>query len=163
MTTDLSDAGTSQRHRRDVWGSAGTIVLSALALERSVTYGLEGSNQPVGPGLFPAVISAAMLVLGLLWALQTWRRSVPEPEEPIEWPDRSGYRRILITVATLAVPAFLMEYIDFRITIFAITFVILKFVFAQSLRLSVIAGIVIAAVCYFGLAIGLGMVLPLSF
>lgn len=163
MSTHLPVDDPRVRHRRDVWGSAGTILIAAVALERSVTYGLKGTNQPVGPGLFPAVISSIMLVLGLLWALQTRRRTVPEPQEPIEWPDRGGSRRILITVAAIAVPALLMEYIDFRITVFVIVFVILKYVFSQSYRLSAIAAVVMAAVSYFGLALGLGMVLPLSF
>lgn len=162
-----SDAGLAPqahpRHGRDMWGSAVTIAVSALALQRSSSYGLRGNTQVVGPGLFPGMVSAVLLVLGIVWALQTWRRTVPQPEEPIELPDRGGVLRIAITVAAMLVPALVFDQIDFRLTIFAVGFVVLRFVFGAPIVMTCLVSAGLSAVCYFGLSVGLGMVLPLSF
>ncbi|MBD3924238.1 tripartite tricarboxylate transporter TctB family protein [Nocardioides cavernae] len=151
------------RHPRDVWGSAVTVVIAAVALQRSVSYGIEGHTQVVGPGMFPAIVSAALLLLGLLWALQTWRKTVPQPEEPIELPDRGGVARIAITVAAMLVPALVFNLVDFRLTVFAMSFAVMRFVFGSPLVLAATVSAALSAICYFGLALGLGMVLPLSF
>ncbi|MFJ6199199.1 tripartite tricarboxylate transporter TctB family protein [Micromonospora sp. NPDC092111] len=148
------------RHPRDIWGSAATIAVAAVALERSVSYGFKGKNQLVGPGLFPAIVAAALLLAGAAWAWQTWRSAVPESEEPIEWPDAGGTRRILLTAGALLAAGLLFDVVDFRLTIFAVTVVLLRFVFGRSLLLSAALGVVLAVICYLGLALGLGMVLP---
>lgn len=149
--------------RRDAWASAVTIAVAAVALQRSLSYGLEGTTQVVGPGLFPAIAAGALLLLGLVWAVQTWRRRVPEPEEARPWPGRNGALRIATTVATLVAAAVVFDDIDFRITVLACVFVILRLVFGRPVVSSIAAGVAISAVCYFGLAFGLGMALPLSF
>lgn len=156
--------GAAHTHRRrDAWGSAVTIAVAAYALQRSLSYGLEGTTQVVGPGLFPAIASGALLLLGLVWAVQTWRDRVPAPEELKPWPGREGALRIATTLATLAVAAVLFDLIDFRITVLACVFVILRLVFRRPVVSSLVIGAVISAVCYLGLSMGLDMALPLSF
>lgn len=160
---DPAPAPAQASVRRDAWASAVTVVVAAVALQRSLSYGLEGTTQVVGPGLFPAIASGALLLLGFVWAVQTWRRRVPEPEEAKAWPGRDGALRIATTVATLVAAAVVFDYIDFRITVVACVFVILRLVFGRPVVSSVVVGVAISAVCYFGLSFGLGMALPLSF
>lgn len=145
----------------DHWGSLVTIVLSAVALQRSVSYGLQGRTQVIGPGMFPAIVSTALLGLGLAWAWQAWRRSVPGRAEPLQWPDRSGLVGIGVTVLVLLVPALVFDLVDFRLTVFAICFVVLRFVFGSSLRLATGVGVLLSTLAYLGLSVGLGLPLPL--
>jgi hypothetical protein len=95
-----------------------------------------------------------------VWCWQTFRRTVPRPAEPVTWPDPQGTRRILITAGAMAAAAAVFNFIDVRLTIFALAFTILRSVFGRSLLGAIVTGVVLAAVCYLGLAIGLGMVLP---
>lgn len=149
--------------RIDQWGSGIAILVSAVALQRSVSYGLNGTTQVIGPGMFPAIVSGVLLVLSLIWALQAFRHTVAHSDEPVVWPDRSGLLRIAVTVGAMLVPALAFDLLDFRLTIFAICFVILRFVFNSTLLMSTAVGVGLSALAYFGLSVGLGLRLPLAF
>jgi hypothetical protein len=153
----------SPNYRLDQWGSGIAILLSAVALQRSVSYGLKGTSQVIGPGMFPAIVSGVLLVLALIWALQAFRHTVAHSDEPVVWPDRGGVLRIAVTVAAMLLPALAFDLLDFRLTIFAICFVILRFVFGSTWLMSIAVGVGLSALAYFGLSVGLGLRLPLSF
>lgn len=91
-------------HTADRIAAAVVLVASALALVVSVGYGLRSGNQ-IGPGFFPALVSAMLGVLSVIWLLQgdvAVRRPVAEDDDATASTDESiddaGRVRILFVV-----------------------------------------------------------------
>lgn len=98
-------------HTADRVAAAVVLAGSALALVVSVGYGLHSGNQ-IGPGFFPALVSASLAVLSVIWLVQGNTAARPDrtddasTDEAIDGPGRT---RILFVVAWSAVTAAFTE------------------------------------------------------
>lgn len=137
------------------------LLVAAVVIVRSLDYGLSGTTQIVGAGMFPFGLGVALLVLGLLWAWQAWRGTVPAPADEIELPDRSGLTRILFTSAVLLGSALLFTTVDFRLTLFLAPALVMRFVFGDGWLRPAVTGIGIAAVSHLVLVTTLNIPLPM--
>ncbi len=84
------------------------ILLEALKFP----YFLEGVP---GPGFLPLWTSFGVIGTGLVLAAKgMWRR--PVPQEGIQWPEASGWRRVGLMFGALAVSLLLLEMLGFMVT-----------------------------------------------
>ncbi|MDR1213474.1 MAG: tripartite tricarboxylate transporter TctB family protein [Propionibacteriaceae bacterium] len=117
-----------QRTRGERIAAVGLIVVCGAMFVQALGYGLWQRNQP-GPGLFPALVSALMVVLSLLWLIT---KPAPRPsdgllgaavaaEEAAEAAEasrieRAGRRTIVFTIVWALIPIFALDKIGFVLT-----------------------------------------------
>jgi hypothetical protein len=93
--------------RSDFWQGAGWVALGAAVLVGSVTMDrLESQNiNPYTvPGLLPGFLGVAMMLLGAVLAVRSWRRgALAEPREEFTAHQREVRRRVWTVIALCAV------------------------------------------------------------
>ncbi len=138
-------------------GLVGVVVLAdALTLDPGF------ADQPVQPYAFSYAIGAALVVLGVLLAVATWRGDVAAPEEG-EDVDLSGgldWRTLVQLVAVILVVVALIDWLGWAIMgafLFAASARILG---SRRLLLDIGVGVVLALVTWYGFYVGLGIPIP---
>jgi putative tricarboxylic transport membrane protein len=123
----------------------------------------------VGPTVFPWIVAGALIVLGLLFAVQAWRHRQHDPSPgpipgqgyPATPPaPASDWRALAVISAALLLQVVLLRSAGFIVTA-AILFMAVTYAFGsrQYLRNLVIA-ILLAVVVYAGFTRGLNLQLP---
>jgi putative tricarboxylic transport membrane protein len=84
----------------DIWSGAflAALGLVVLAAAWNIRGGLE---ERLPPRTLPYTMGITILVSGILLVIRAWRYSGENP--PIQWPDATGARRIIVTLVSLAV------------------------------------------------------------
>ena len=120
------------------------------------------ADQPVQPYAFSYAIGAALVLLGVLLAVATWRGDVAEPEEG-EDVDLSGgldWTTLLQLIAVIAVVVALIDWLGWAIMgafLFAASARILG---SRRLLLDLAVGIALALATWYGFYVGLGIPIP---
>lgn len=97
--------------------SALLIVLSALMIRSSLQSGAAVQGTAMGPGVWPMILSVAMILLSIILIIQTLIRPRPEGEKkPIEFGS-VGMKRIYILIGLLALFCLLLKLFGFYIAI----------------------------------------------
>jgi putative tricarboxylic transport membrane protein len=123
----------------------------------------------VGPTLFPWIVAGALIALGILFALQAWRRGQrdlsPGPVPGQGYPPTppappSDWRALAVISAALLLQVAFLRSLGFVITA-AILFMAVTYAFGsrQYLRNAIIA-ILLAVIVYAGFTRGLRLQLP---
>lgn len=117
--TDGRVDGPPNGLRRDLGDRITALILlgiSVALLVTSIDYGLFNGTNP-GPGLFPAIVAGALVVLSVLWLITgagAIRRDGTNPaladeDDDDAEIDAAGWRRIVYVVAMTLVPLLLLE------------------------------------------------------
>lgn len=97
--------------------SAVLILLSALMIRSSLQSGAAVQGTAMGPGVWPMILSVAMILLSVILIIQTLVRPRPEGEEkPIDFRS-PGMKRIYILIGLLALFCLLLKLFGFYIAI----------------------------------------------
>jgi len=81
--------------RREAWAAGTMIVLGLGAIAQASTYSL-GTLARMGPGMFPAILGALLVMLGLAIARMAWMPSVAdEDDEDVPPPEWRGWGCII--------------------------------------------------------------------
>ena len=113
----MADAADAQAHpdaeteditpRSDFWQGAGWVVFGIAVLAGSLTMDrLESQhiNPYTVPGLLPGILGLAMIVLGAVLAVRSWRRGAfTEARAPFTAHQREVRKRVWIVIALCAV------------------------------------------------------------
>lgn len=94
-------------------------LVGAYALDIAFDLELTGEDGVPGPGLFPALLSAFMVLLGLLLVVSATRRLVSDEtddDEPEPGFTRSGLRRAGVVIVSLVVGVILLPILGFLLT-----------------------------------------------
>lgn len=93
------------------------ILLSALMIRSSLQSGAAVQGTAMGPGVWPMILSMAMILLSVILIIQTLVRPRPEGEEkPIDFRS-PGMKRIYILIGLLALFCLLLKLFGFYIAI----------------------------------------------
>ncbi len=93
------------------------ILLSALMIRSSLQSGAAVQGTAMGPGVWPMILSVAMILLSVILIIQTLVRPRPEGEEkPIDFRS-PGMKRIYILIGLLALFCLLLKLFGFYIAI----------------------------------------------
>jgi len=143
-------------------------VLSAVAvtaLGAAITF--SSRNYPLwvgglpGPGLFPGVVGASILVLGLLYLVEALTRPHQPHLETEPPPDRSALIRSGLSVAVLAIAAFALVPIGYPI-IAALSVAALIRLAGGRWIVAVSTGILFSVITFLLVTTTLGIQLPLG-
>lgn len=93
------------------------ILLSALMIRSSLQSGAAVQGTAMGPGVWPMILSVAMILLSVILIIQTLVRPRPENEEkPIDFRS-PGMKRIYILIGLLALFCLLLKLFGFYVAI----------------------------------------------
>jgi len=128
----------------DLCSSILLIALGIVILRESSTWVIFGTEGP-GPGFFPLMYGAILVVLSLYLLLRSFKGSPEDDREPL---DRQGITKALTTWAALAVSVPLMVVLGFMLGFGLVAFFMIRFVFERSYRTSAIVALSIAVVLH---------------
>ncbi|HEX7125627.1 MAG TPA: tripartite tricarboxylate transporter TctB family protein [Thermodesulfobacteriota bacterium] len=141
-----------------VLAAGGAWLYGALALPQTVRYAV------VGPGIFPLLVGAGLVVLGLLLLVQIARgeRFAPQDAEDVDVDAPVSWRALGTAIAASAVPIFTMRRLGFPVTA-ALSFALVARAFGSATLLRDLAiGLAIGLICWYGFSELLGIGLPLA-
>ncbi|MFJ9391113.1 tripartite tricarboxylate transporter TctB family protein [Nocardioides sp. NPDC101246] len=122
--------------------------------------GLEvGFADPVGPRVFPYVIGAGLVVVGVLLAVATARGSQPEPEEgeDVDLSQSADWLTVLKLVAVLLFTVATVNLLGWAISGAALFAGAAWCLGSRTLVRDVIVGLVLAVASWYAFYVGLGI------
>lgn len=156
-----SAAATPDRDLPQLGLAAMLVVVGAYTFYDATTLRV-GFGDPVGPRVFPYVIGAVTVALGLLLVLATFRGDVPVAEggEDVDLRQRSDWGTVLKLVGVLAFTVATISFLGWAIS-GAVLFVGSAWALgSRTLVRDVIVGVVMAVVSWYAFHEGLGVILP---
>jgi putative tricarboxylic transport membrane protein len=121
-----------------------------------------GFGDPVGPRLFPYVVGAVTVVLGLLLVLATLRGDVPQAEggEDVDLRQRADWVTVLKLVGVLLFTVLTISFLGWAVS-GALLFVGSAWALgSRTLVRDVIVGFVLSVLTWYFFHEGLGVILP---
>ena len=131
------------------------VLLGILILAGTLSITVAPAYSRVGPRVFPFVVAAGMIVLGILYALESWKGAqTPAEDHPVNlWP-------IVLISGGIIVDALLMPSLGFILSS-TILFVLVAVGFGSRRYLrDGLVGLALSAVAYVTFMYGLGLRLP---
>lgn len=113
-------------------------------------------HAAIGPGVFPMFVGAALLVLGLLAAVQGWRRVAPASDATI------NPRPVILILVVMAAYIVGLRFFGFLATTPFLLVAATRVAGSRSYKINFVVGCVIAAAAFFGFRDGLGVHLPVG-
>jgi len=106
-----------------------------------------GMDERLPPRTLPYVLGCTMIGAGAILAFKTWR--LRGKETFINWPDRAGAVRVLVTLASLAIYIALIELLGLPIDTLLFVSFLVWYLGRYRIIYSAMIGLVSAAVVYF--------------
>ena len=131
------------------------VLLGTLILTGTLSITVAPAYSRVGPRVFPFVVAAGMIVLGILYAIESWKGAqTPAEDHPVNlWP-------IVLISGGIIVDALLMPSLGFILSS-TILFVLVAVGFGSRRYLrDGLVGLALSAVAYVTFMYGLGLRLP---
>ncbi len=152
---------------RPYWIAAGTVGWGAVVLWKAAELPQFDQYAHIGPGLIPTVVGAAMVLLGIILALQI-RAGVPFEEqgaEDVNDEHTVSYAALALAAAGCALPVLAMKPLGFIVTC-AGCFVLIAAAFrSRSWVLNLVLGLLFSGVSWWlfrKLGVQLGGLLPIA-
>jgi putative tricarboxylic transport membrane protein len=140
-----------------VLATGGVWLYGAFSLPQTVRYAV------VGPGIFPMLVGAGLVLLGILLLVQIARgeRFAPQETEDVDVDVPVSWRAFFTAVAAAAVPILTMRRLGFPVTA-ALSFALVARAFGSTTLVRDLAiGLAIGLICWYGFSELLGIGLPL--
>lgn len=117
----------------------------------------------VGPATMVSLVGGALLVLGVLLAVQEWRGLAPRAEDDDDGGEFS-WRSFGLALAAIALPLLSMQWLGFVATVCGVFALVTRAFGSRRLGFDLLVGAVVGAVSWWGFAalgVNLGPLLPL--
>jgi putative tricarboxylic transport membrane protein len=159
----VNDTGSASTPAARPWGLGVAVILFGLAwIYGALTIAHAATYAVIGPGLFPALIGAGLVVLGalLLLAVARGERFEPQETEDADASRRPSAAAFWTTLAAGAVPIVTVRPLGFPIAA-ALTFALTARAFgSRRLPLDLLVGFLLGVVCWLLFSRLLGLSLP---
>jgi putative tricarboxylic transport membrane protein len=108
-----------------------------------------GMEERLPPRTLPYSMGFTILITGLLLALRSWRFT--GPDSTIAWPDRTGWKNVLVTLVSIAIYLALIDPLGMPIstTLFVTFSVWYLWEGPRRIPYAIITGVLSGAVVYF--------------
>jgi len=145
--------------RRALLATSGvSIGLGLLYIIVGRDYPLGSAGQP-GPGFFPALAGAMLVVSSLATGLEAWLHG---GQSTVAWPRGQARRRLLLIVAAILGYVVLLPWAGYHLTSTLVTLIVLRVMGVKSWRVSLGTALGLAFLSYYCLAVLLKVPLPLG-
>lgn len=105
-----------------------------------------GVERALSPRFFPSVLGWTILLCGAGLAVKSWRFKGEDPK--ISWPDRQGFRTIVVCLLLLAAYIFFMKPLGLPIATLLYVTANIWFLRPEKWRVAIFAGLVLGVVSY---------------
>jgi len=119
-----------------------------------------GMDERLPPRTLPYVLGCTMIGAGAILAFKSWRARGKETF--INWPDRAGAMRVLVTLASLAIYIALIELLGLPIDTLLLVSFLVWYLGRYRIIYSAMIGLVSAAVVYFLFIVFLELSFPVG-
>jgi putative tricarboxylic transport membrane protein len=155
----------TRRGHRPWWLGAAVIAVGGVWLSGALRLPQGAQYAQIGPGVFPALIGAGLVVLGVLLLVQIGRGEQFAPQEsedaladaPPSWP------ALLTALVAVVIPVVAMRRLGFPVTAGLVFATVARAFGSRRLLLDLALGLVLGFVCWYGfsaLGVTLGAPLP---
>jgi hypothetical protein len=144
--------------RANAVGALATVAFALSILVASQNYAIRVGEQP-GPGLFPAVVAACLLLLGGAWLIGVLRNRYQLDGDVEPPPDRSALVRAVASFAVVGACAFALRPLGYPLTI-ALAVSAFTVLGGARWRAAALTGPLFAAVTFLLVTSVLGIQLP---
>jgi hypothetical protein len=142
------------KNQKDFWSAVMFVVAGAMFMAWSAGYQI-GTAQRMGPGYFPMVLGAMLVVLGILVGLPSVRRNaIPNTVEKIGW------RGLLMILGSVALYAFLLPRLGFVVSLVALIVISSMATLEFRWKPTLISVILLTGFSYLVFVKGLGLQFP---
>jgi putative tricarboxylic transport membrane protein len=131
------------------------VLLGILILAGTLSITVAPAYSRVGPRVFPLAVAAAMIVLGFLYAFESWKGA----QTPIEDHAVNLWPIVLISVG-IALDALLMPSLGFVLSSAILFFLVAVGFGSRRYLRDGLVGLALSAVAYVTFVYGLGLRLP---
>ena len=152
---------------RPYWIAAGTVGWGAIVLWKAAELPQFDQYAYIGPGLMPSVVGAAMVLLGIMLALQIRAgvRFEEQGAEDVNDDHSISYGALALSAAGCALPVLAMKPLGFILTCTG-CFVLITAAFkSRAWVLNLVLGLAFSALCWWlfrKLGVQLGGLLPIA-
>lgn len=138
--------------------AAGGLILAIgiAILVGALGFPLDVSGVP-GPGFLPLIVAVGIIACG---GTLVWRGVLSPPREGVRWPPMSGWMRVGLMLAAMAVSFWLMEPLGFIVVTAAFMAVMVYFLGERSWRIMTLVPVLSAVGLYVVFAVWLRVPLP---
>jgi len=145
--------------RRALLATSGVgIGLGLLYIVVGREYPLGSAGQP-GPGFFPTLAGAMLVVSSLATGLEAW---LQRGQSAVAWPRGEARRRLLRIMAALLGYVVLLPWAGYHLTSTLVTVIVLRVMGVSSWGMSLGTALGLAFLSYYVLAVLLNVPLPLG-
>lgn len=149
----MEEGGKSGRFGQIGFG-VGVVLMGVLVAWMTTRIPVGPAYSAVGPRIFPWVIAAALLVVGLLVIFETVTAESEEARPEVDW------QALAWIVAGLVGQLALMEWAGFVIASTVLFVAVARGFGGKRLVLEIVVGLALCVVAYVGFTHGLGLSLP---
>jgi putative tricarboxylic transport membrane protein len=144
--------------RGEIVAGLALAVLGAYVATQSLTWEVLGRSGP-GPGFFPLIYGALMVVLSLMLVVRSAGRRSTESSDPMDW---RGVGVAMSLWITFAASVLVMKYFGFLIALALLMFFIARVVFSRRIAHALAAALVAPPLFYAVFTFGLQVRLPVG-
>ena len=150
---DASDLVPAVDQRRARWwllvAGAAVALWGGFALWKAFNIPQPSAYRPMGPRVFPVIISTALIVLGVLFIIETMRGADNAVEQHVAAEHRTAdHRQAAIVVALLIGYAWLFERIGYVVATAAFLPAVARVLGSRRLLRDVIVGVILSVVAF---------------
>lgn len=147
-------------NRTEMWSAALMLLIGMVTVVGSTNYKI-GELARMGPGYFPLILGAILMVLGLLIALTPPAESVIVEDEDFKLAFLAQLKTWVLVIAAVVAFIVLGKYGGLVIATFAMTFVAALADKANSLKACLVLALVLTAITVLVFHYGLQLQFPL--
>jgi putative tricarboxylic transport membrane protein len=117
-----------------------------------------GAAHKLPPETFPRVVGILLLLCGAGLALKGW--SIRGTDLPIEWPDRQGFRTLVVTLVSLVIYIAVMDWLGLPLATFLYLFLSMLYLKPSKWLLALVISVITAVISYYLFINLLGLSFP---
>ncbi len=129
----------------DIWVGCFLAIVGLLIVYAASNIRI-GVERALSPRFFPSVLGWTILLCGAGLALKSWRLTVEDIK--IQWPDRQGFRAIMVCLLLLAAYIVLMKPLGLPIVTFLYVTANIWFLKPEKWGVAVLCGIAVGVISY---------------
>jgi len=137
------------------------IALFGVFILYASTFITGGAAHRLPPQTFPMIVGTLLLLCGGGLALKSW--SIRGADFPLQWPDREGFRTILVVLASLAIYTAMMNPLGLPVATFCYIAFSIWYLKRSKWLMALVISVIMAATSYFLFIHLLGLSFPEGF
>ncbi|MEW8957671.1 MAG: tripartite tricarboxylate transporter TctB family protein [Moorella sp. (in: firmicutes)] len=118
------------------------------------------TGEHLHPRTLPYLLSLVILVTGIILFFNAWRYR--GAEKLVDWPDREGWKRIIVSLISIIIYMLLIEPLGFTLSSFLFLFFLIWYLGRYNVLLIILLALITSVIIYFLFIQFLGLTFPVG-